>query len=75
MKKFIFYFAILFTIFLNLYEVKSNEFYIGQKTTASIYINDEKIDISGYNVLDNNYFRLRDLAYYMKNMPHKFNIS
>lgn len=40
---------------------------MGDELAASsmVYINDSPVSIQGYNIYGNNYFKLRDLAYYM----------
>lgn len=44
------------------------------RTSSAIQINDYNCAIAGYNINNNNYFRLRDLAYYLRDTSAKFDI-
>lgn len=46
------------------------------KTSKSdVYLDNKEISISGYNIDGSNYYKLRDLAYELKNTPSKFDVN
>ncbi len=45
------------------------------KTESSIYLNDSRVSIDGYNINGNNYFKLRDLAYALRDTTSCFDVE
>lgn len=44
-------------------------------TSSNIYINDMSVSFDAYNINDNNYFKLRDLAYSLNGTEKQFEVS
>ncbi len=44
-------------------------------STSAIYLNGNRVYPEGYNINDSNYFKLRDLAYLLKNTPNSFSVD
>ncbi|MDO5027767.1 MAG: DUF1343 domain-containing protein [Bacillota bacterium] len=47
--------------------------YTGLRSPQDLYVNKQKTDLKGFNINDNNYYRLRDLAQVLK--LHDYNFS
>ena len=45
------------------------------RTSARIYLNDDTVTITGYEIGGNNYFKLRDLAYALKDTTSCFDLA
>lgn len=45
------------------------------RTSARIYLNDDSVSITGYLINGNNYFKLRDLAYAMRDTASCFDVA
>lgn len=44
-------------------------------TESRTYLDGERQELNGFNIMNNNYFRLRDLAEYFSGTPSQFNIT
>lgn len=66
---------ILFCMLMNLLPaVASAQPVEAVSTTSSIFVNDERLYINGYNINGNNYFKLRDLAAALKGTNSRFDV-
>lgn len=45
------------------------------RTSARIYLNDDSVSITGYLINGNNYFKLRDLAYALRDTASRFDVA
>lgn len=45
------------------------------RTSARIYLNDDSVSITGYLINGNNYFKLRDLAYVLRDTASRFDVA
>lgn len=43
-------------------------------TSSKVLVNGKEVQFDAYNIKDNNYFKLRDLAYVLKDSKSKFNV-
>ena len=45
------------------------------RSTSEVYVNDQKVQIAGYNIGGNNYYRLRDLAAALAGTASRFDVG
>ena len=48
---------------------------IARPTASTVLVNSEKVDFDAYNINDNNYFKLRDLAYILNGTVKQFSVD
>lgn len=59
--------------FIDSYDVVNNV--SATLSNATIYINGNHANVGGYSVNDANYFKIRDIAYLLRNTASKFNVE
>lgn len=59
--------------FINSYE-KVNSL-TAEKSNAKLLVNGKEVDISGYTVNDSNYYKIRDIAMFLRTTGSKFNVE
>lgn len=59
--------------FVNSYE-KVNSL-TAARSTAKLLVNGKEVDISGYTVNDSNYYKIRDIAMFLRTTGSKFNVE
>lgn len=59
--------------FIDSYDMVNNV--SAMRSSANLYVNGESVTIGGYSVNDSNYFKVRDIAFLLRNTSKKFNVE